>query len=255
MNFFKNLPCDVLNNIYELCNPYKIIFNDIIKNNVLHSAVKQRYIKNIKEKYKYEYDDIKCLYNFIFDINLKSQYSYMDITKITYKKYNYYYTIYYNNKAYFNVIIINNQYYNIRNENFYFYNKSYDHYLIYMDEIYEDGDICSVHNYSGNPYQSTAHHNSGVRYTEIENYEDPRYNINDDIDNSDDEVVIDESDYFQDYLFIKNIFGHYDNYDPKTETEFLVWIVKYYNSYFKDDYEKIIKTTNKRNKKWLKNLI
>ena len=172
MNNFKNLPSDVLNNIFEYYNPYKTDFtNNIIKKNVLHNAVKRSYIKNIND------DCIKCLYNFIFDINLDSHYSYMDITKITYKSFNSYYHIYYNDIKLFVVCIVNKNEYNIINQQFWFHNKCYNHYLVYISREMDDG-YC----YCGNEYK--WYHNIGISYEE-----------NDADDNNDEEVDKDDEVY------------------------------------------------------------
>ena len=266
MNHFKNLsnlsilPEEVINEIFKFHNPYKTAFtNDIIKNNVLHNAVKQRYIKNLKEKFidgKYIVNDrIKSLFNFIFDLNLDVCYDYMDITKITYKFVDCFYTILYNNNIIFNVCIIPCTYYSIRKQHFNFFNKSYGNYLIFMSYMYADEEWSGV----------KSHHNIGVMCRVNEENEekvidsrikhiDYSHNARNwlfDYD-SDEECVL--SDYFEDFLFIKDIFEN-NEYDPKTRDDFLEWLGKYYNSYFKDDYKNIIKITNKRNKKWLKNLI
>ena len=238
MNNFKNLPSDVLNNIFEYYNPYKTAFtNNIIKKNVLHNAVKRRYIKNIKD------DCIKCLYNFIFDLNLYAMYNYMDISKITYKSYNFYYHIYYNNNILFKVCIPNKNFKNIKNQNFYFFNKSYNHYLIYKGYCIGKGS----HNcYCSNDYQHRGYHKKGVSYEEFEGgdeseeeeeeEEEEELEEVEEEDEEDDDVIIVRQvedvgiytprikDYFEDYGFIVDLYPFTCEEDKYTRNRFLQWV-------------------------------
>ena len=232
MNNFKNLPSDVLNNIFEYYNPYKTAFtNNIIKNNVLHNAVKRRYIKNI------EHDNIKCLYNFLFDINLYAMYNYMDISKITYKSYNFYYHIYYNNKLLFKVCIPNKNFKNIKNQNFYFFNKSNNHYLIYKGYCIGEGS----HNcYCSNDYQHGGYHKRGVSYEEFEDgdesEEEEEEEEYDEDDDDNDNIIVRQAvdvgiythrikDYFEDYDFIVDLFpASLEENTLYTRSRFFQWV-------------------------------
>ena len=215
MNNFKNLPSDVLNNIFEYYNPYKTAFtNNIIKKNVLHNAIKRRYIKNIK------YDNIKCLYNFLFDINLNKNNHHIDISKITYNRFNFYYQLYYNNTYYCTICIIDKSYNNIKEQHFWFYDKSYNHYLIYMELEYHNNLNINLLD-----EEQRGHHDSGVEY------EDTLYGLNDarmlhyynNVELYEDEeadLVLSDDDYFNDYMFIRDIMALSDK-KPYTKTELM----------------------------------
>ena len=61
MNYFINLPIDILRNIYSMDNTCKTIFtNDIIKSYSILDSYNENFIENLNDK------KIKCIYNFIF---------------------------------------------------------------------------------------------------------------------------------------------------------------------------------------------
>ena len=61
MNYFKNLPIDILRNIYSMDNTYKTIFtNEIIKSYNILDAYNESFIENLND------EKIKCIYNFLF---------------------------------------------------------------------------------------------------------------------------------------------------------------------------------------------
>ena len=61
MNIFKNLPIEILRDVYAMDDTYKKIFtNDVIKTNYITMEYNKRFINNIKNK------EIKIIYKYLF---------------------------------------------------------------------------------------------------------------------------------------------------------------------------------------------
>ena len=125
MNFFKNLPSDVLMNIYSFDDTYKKIFTEkIINSEILRRKVQQRFINKIADK------NIKILYRFIRGILTDYDYEIYELSDFSYVQCLDFYKIYFNNKLIYEVFIINKNQLKKINCRFNFCLKCNDHYLI-----------------------------------------------------------------------------------------------------------------------------